>query len=80
MSVKISDSNIYVRTALLACMQYYLCVQNLVYSEVPNKCPPSLPAYYFGEIWAPSPLLITYLDLQPRLLISEVLQILYKDL
>ena len=38
------------------------------------------PAYYFWEIGAPSPLLAIYLDLQPRLLISKILKVLYKKI
>ena len=60
------------------CAQSYLCGFNVVYSEVPNKRPP--PAYYFWEIWAPSPLLAIYLDLQPRLLIFKILKVLYKKI
>lgn len=57
-----SNSNIYVRTALFACVQYYLCVRNLIYVRsmlfnlrCDNKRPPSLYTYYFGDIWTPLP-------------------------
>ena len=72
------------RAVLFMCAQSYLCAFNVVYSEVPNKRPPlpapPPPAYYFLEIWAPSLLLAPYLDLQPRLLIPKILQVLYKKI
>ena len=61
---------------LFVCAQSYLFASNVVYSELPNKRTPPPPAYYFWEIWASSPLLATYLDLQHRLLICNILQVL----
>ena len=86
MSVKISDlSSIFLCVQrYFPCVHYYLCVHNLIYVRpmlFTLRCQINVPpAYYFWEIWTPSPLLATYLDLLPHLSIYKTVQVLYKKI